>query len=332
MMNMVPIDVCRAMPKVELHVHLEGSIRPETVLRLAERHGVSLPADTVEGLREWYSFRDFPHFVEIYMAVSGCVRTPEDIEFVAREFLVGQAEQNILWSEVTYTAATIAKLAGVPWDEQIDALNRAMVWGKDELGVEMGLIIDIVREQSGDEGMQTAEWAVGGRDRGVVALGLSGVEGKDLARHLKPAFDFARESGLPIVPHAGETQGAHSIWEALELTGCARIGHGIRCLEDAGLVRELRSKGIVLEVCPSSNVCLTAIPSIEVHPMAEIFEMGVAVTINSDDPPMFGTTLSDEFARCSAAFGWGEEVLRGMVRTAAEASYCPGRAGLLERF
>lgn len=328
---MVPIDVCRAMPKVELHVHLEGSIRPETVLRLAERHGVSLPADSVEGLREWYSFRDFRHFVEIYVAVSGCVRTPEDIEFVAREFLVGQAEQNILWSEVTYTASTIAKLAGVPWDEQIDALNRAMAWGKDELGVEMGLIIDIVREQSVEEGLQVAEWAIKGQGQGVVALGLSGVEGKDLARHLKPAFDMARGEGLLIVPHAGETQGAHSIWEALELTGCRRIGHGIRCLEDGELVKELRNKGVVLEVCPSSNVCLAGIPAIESHPIGEIFEMGVAVTINSDDPPMFGTTLSDEFARCSAAFGWDEEVLRGMVRTAAAAAYSPDRAGLLTK-
>lgn len=328
---MVPIDVCRAMPKVELHVHLEGSIRPETVLRLAERHGVSLPADSVEGLREWYSFRDFRHFVEIYVAVSGCVRTPEDIEFVAREFLVGQAEQNILWSEVTYTASTIAKLAGVPWDEQIDALNRAIAWGKGELGVEMGLIIDIVREQSVEEGLQVAEWAITGRDQGVVALGLSGVEGKDLARHLKPAFDLARGEGLSIVPHAGETQGAHSIWEALELTGCQRIGHGIRCLEDGELVKELRKREVVLEVCPSSNVCLAGIPANESHPIGEIFEMGVAVTINSDDPPMFGTTLSDEFARCSAAFGWDAEVLRGMVRTAAEASYCPDRVGLVGR-
>lgn len=328
---MVPIDVCRAIPKVELHVHLEGSIRPETVLRLAERHRVSLPADSVDGLREWYSFRDFRHFVEIYVAVSGCVRTPEDIEFVAREFLVGQAEQNILWSEVTYTASTIAKLAGVPWDEQIDALNRAIAWGKSELGVEMGLIIDIVREQSVEEGLQVAEWAITGRDQGVVALGLSGVEGKDLARHLKPAFDLARGEGLPIVPHAGETQGAHSIWEALELTGCRRIGHGIRCLEDRELVKELRNEGVVLEVCPSSNVCLAGIPAIESHPISEIFEMGVAVTINSDDPPMFGTTLSDEFARCSAAFGWDEEVLREMVRTAAEASFCPDQVGLLER-
>ncbi|MFM9872835.1 MAG: adenosine deaminase [Fimbriimonadaceae bacterium] len=328
---MVPIEVCRVMPKVELHVHLEGSIRPETVLRLAERHGVALPADTVEGLAEWYTFRDFPHFVEIYVAVSGCIRTPEDIEFIAREFLVGQAEQNILWCEATYTATTIARQSGIPWDEQIDALNRATEWGQKELGVGMGLIIDIVRGRPIEEALQTAEWVVGGRDRGVVALGLAGNEGVNETKLYQEAFDIALAVGMPIVPHAGETQGAFSIRDCLEATQCKRIGHGIRCLEDAALVKELRSSGVVLEVCPSSNVCLTAIPDLNHHPIAEMVEMGLAVTINSDDPPMFNTTLSDEFARCSAAFGWEEEELRGFARTAAEASLCPDRDWLLER-
>lgn len=326
---MVPIEVCRAMPKVELHVHLEGSIRPETVLRLAERHGVALPADTVEGLAEWYTFRDFRHFVEIYVAVSSCIRTPEDIEFIAREFLVGQAEQNILWSEVTYTAMTIFGQSGVPWNEQIDALNRAMAWGEKELGVGMGLIIDIVRGRPIEEALQNAEWAVGARDRGVVALGLAGNEGVGQTKQYQAAFDIALEAGLPIVPHAGETVGAFSIWDCLEATQCTRIGHGIRCLEDAELVRELRASGVVLEVCPTSNVCLTPIPDLGHHPIAEMVELGLAVTINSDDPPMFNTTLSDEFARCSAAFGWDEETLRGFVEVAAEGSLCADREKLL---
>lgn len=317
------------MPKVELHVHLEGSIRPETVLRLAERNGVALPAETVEGLSEWYAFRDFPHFVEIYVAVTGCIKSAEDIEFITREFLVGQAEQNILWSEVTYTATTIERVCGVPWNEQIDALNRAMDWGRAELGIDMGLIIDIVRGRPIEEAMQTVEWVLGARDRGVVALGLAGNEGVGATKEYQTAFDVALEAGVSIVPHAGETVGAFSIWECLEATQCKRIGHGIRCLEDAALVKELRSSGVVLEVCPSSNVCLTAIPDLAHHPIAEMVEMGLAVTINSDDPPMFNTTLSDEYARCSATFGWEEEDLRGFVRTAAEASLCPDREELL---
>ncbi|MBS1710428.1 MAG: adenosine deaminase [Armatimonadetes bacterium] len=328
---MVSIEQCRAMPKVELHVHLEGSIRPQTLIRLAEKNKVALPADTVEGLAEWYRFRDFPHFVEIYTAVSSCIRTPEDIEFVATEFLQGQAEQNILWSEATYTAGTIAKESGIPWDEQLGALGEAMVYGHEQLGIHMGLIIDIVRGWPVDYAMEVADWAIRSMGRGVVALGLSGIEGVGQTAPYAEVFALAERAELPIVPHAGETQGAYSIWDALEYTGCQRIGHGIRCLEDKELVRELRRRGTVLEVCPTSNICLTPIPDLGHHPIAEMHDLGLAVTINSDDPPMFGTTLSDEFARCSAAFGWDGQTLSGLIRTAAESSLCPERDTLTAR-
>lgn len=328
---MVSIEQCRHLPKVELHVHLEGSIRPETVLRLAQKNKVTLPADTVEGLTEWYTFRDFPHFVEIYTTVSGCIRSAEDVEFIAREFLAGQAEQNIVWSEATFTAGTLAKESGIPWDEQIDALERAMAWGDKNLGVGMGLIIDIVRGWPVDYALQVCEWAVGAVGRGVLALGFSGVEAEAATSPYAEVFGMAKAAGLPIIPHAGETQGPYSIWDSLEWTDCGRVGHGIRCLEDGELVKELRRRGTVLEVCPSSNVCLTAIPDLKSHPIVEMHSRGLAVTINSDDPPMFSTTLSDEFARCSSAFGWDEAELRGFVQTAAEASLCPDRSGLLSR-
>jgi len=160
-----------AMPKVELHVHIEGSIRPATVLKLAERHGETLPADTVEGLSEWYDFRDFEHFVEVYIAVSKCVRTPEDIELIVREFLEGQAEQNVLHTEATYTASTIEKLCGIPWDEQIDAVNRAREWAHEEYGVTLGLIIDLVRGHPVERGMEVLGWVKGSLGNGVIAMG-----------------------------------------------------------------------------------------------------------------------------------------------------------------
>src|SRR5262245_13411996 len=149
-----------AMPKVELHVHLEGSIRPETLLALARRNRVALPADTVEGLRAWYTFTDFPHFVQIYVAISSCLRTPDDIELVAREFLTGQAEQNIRYSEITYTAFTHYAHKSIPFHEQLAALNRARAWAVAELGVTMGLIIDISRDRPADSGLQVADWAI----------------------------------------------------------------------------------------------------------------------------------------------------------------------------
>ncbi len=318
--GMVSLEECRLMPKVELHVHLEGSIRPETVLQLSQRNNVPLPYDTLEGLREWYQFRDFPHFVEIYVGVSKCIRTPQDIEFIARQFLEGQREQNILHSEVTYTASTIQRHCGIPWDEQIDALERAIEYGKRDLGISMGLIIDIVRGDTPEQGMDVAQMAISGMGRGVIALGLAGPEGPNQARPYQEAFDLAWQSGLDVIPHAGEIQGPESIWEALEVCRPKRIGHGVRCLEDPELVKVLREKQIVLEVSPTSNVCLGVVPSFEEHPLPRLVEEGLVVTINSDDPPMFNTTLSEEYAKCSAAFGWDAEQLRGFSRVAAENS------------
>lgn len=308
------------MPKVELHVHLEGSIRPETVLKLAERHGATLPATTLEGLQDWYVFRNFPHFVEIYVAVSKLLRTPDDLELIAREFLEGQAAQNVLHSEVTYTACTIEKYNGIPWPDQLAALNRAREYGEKELGVTMSLILDIVRGDPAERGVTVAEWAVGAKDAGVCALGLAGIEGRVPNSQYAEAFRIAQEAGLPVIPHAGETQGAASIREALDTTDPVRIGHGVRCLEDLGVMRELRDRQIPLEVCPSSNVCLGVFPSLADHVLPRLMDEGLYVTINSDDPPMFNTSLSDEFFRVSETFKLDEDILWSLTLNAARAA------------
>ncbi|HRC76110.1 MAG TPA: hypothetical protein PLO33_10560, partial [Kouleothrix sp.] len=165
-----------AMPKVELHVHLEGSVRPETLLELARRHGMPLPAQTVAGLREWYTFTDFGHFIQVYRLLSACIRTTDDIELVAREFLAGQAAQNVRYSEVTYTAYTHYAQKGLPFADQLAALNRARAWAVRELGVDMGLIVDIDRSMPAEDSLLVADWAIGAAGNGVVALGLGGPE------------------------------------------------------------------------------------------------------------------------------------------------------------
>jgi adenosine deaminase len=310
------------MPKVELHVHLEGSIRPETVLKLAKRNNVDLPASTVEGLSHWYTFRDFPHFVSVYVSVSQCIKSAEDIEFVAREFLQGQAAQNVLHSEITYTASTIEKYAGIPWELQFAALGRARAYGEKELGVSCGFIIDIVRGDPPERGLEVARWAVEGRESGVCALGIAGEE-KLGSSDYREAYALARSERLPIAAHAGETCGPESVRAICELTDPERIGHGVRILEDPKLTREFVRSQKPLEVCPTSNVRLGVFASLEEHPLARMLDEGLYVTLNSDDPPMFGTTITDEFIRCSETFDLGSDILWTLTQNAARASFLP---------
>ena len=320
---MVSREFCLKMPKVELHVHLEGSIRPETVLKLSERNKVELPANTLEGLKDWYKFRDFPHFVEIYVSVSKCIKTPDDIELIAREFLQGQAAQNVLHSEATYSATTIEKHNKIPWPDQLAALQRALAYGREELGVTANFILDIVRGDPAERALELAQWAVGAKDNGVCALGLAGIEGICEATRYSAAFALAEEAGLPFIPHAGETKGAESIAEILRDAKPVRIGHGVRCLEDPAVVRQLLDKQIPLEVNPTSNVCLGVVPSLEEHPLPRLMDEGLYVTINSDDPPMFGTTITDEFYRCSDVFGFNQDILWSLCLNAANAALLP---------
>lgn len=324
----------RAMPKIELHVHLEGAIQPATLLALAQRNQVPLPAQTVEGLRSWYTFTGFPHFVEVYLAVSACIRTPDDIELIAREFLASQAAQEIRHSEVTYTAFTHYHFKGIPFRDQLAALDRARRWAAGALGTTMGLIIDIPRSIGAEDGLLVADWAIDGMGDGVVALGLGGPEVGHPPEKFAAAFARARAAGLPSVPHAGETVGPASIWGALRALNADRIGHGVRCLEDPALVAELRARQVPLEVCPTSNVCLGVVPRLADHPLPRLLAEGLYVTINSDDPPMFNTTLTDEYLAVARAFHLGADAIERLVLNAVRAALLPpaARADLEARF
>lgn len=312
----------RRMPKVELHVHLEGSVQPATLLKLARKHQVELPAQDAGGLREWYQFRDFDHFIEMYLTVAYCLRSGDDIELIAREFLAGQAEQNILYSEVTFTPHNQFMLNGLGFREQLDAVNRARRWAEAALGVRMGLIIDIPRQVPPAEGDTIADWVIGSYGDGVIALGLAGVEVDNPPEKFQTAITRVQSAGIPCVFHAGETDGPASIWSAIE-AGSRRIGHGVRAVEDARLMAALRERQIPLEVCPSSNICLKVFPSWEQHSLPRLMAEGLYVTINSDDPPMFNTTLTEEYLRGCRVFGWDAEIVERLVMNAVNAALLP---------
>ena len=313
----------RAAPKAELHVHLEGSIQPATLLTLARRNHVALATDNEAGLRRWFTYRDFDHFIEIYMAVSSCLRTAEDYELITYAAGAELARQNVRYAEVTFTPATHGLRLGVSHDAYFSGLTRGRqrVWA--DFGVEIKWVFDLVHivddpalNRTGAD--YTTRVAIEGKEDGVVALGLGGPEIGHSFENIAAWFDQARAAGLHSAPHAGETRGPDSIWGALRVLGAERIGHGVRAIEDPLLVAYLAETGIPLEVCPTSNICLGVYPSLAEHPLPHLYAAGVALTVNSDDPPLFNTSLNDEAALLGDPFGLDvagiDEILLNGVR------------------
>lgn len=312
-------EFIRRMPKVEMHVHLEGSIQPSTLLKLAKKNKVDLPVKTLDEIIEWYRFSDFQHFIEVYFAICSCIRTAEDFELIMEEFLRDRAAQNIRYSEVIFTPYT--HLKNSPFADQLTAMNRARAKMKSELGVEVGLVPDISREMRPvEESMVVAEWAAANQSNGIIALGLGGPEIGNPPELYERVFARARELNLPSLPHAGETEGPASVWGAIRTLKADRIGHGVRSLEDPLLVDYLVSQQIPLDVCPTSNICLRVFERIEDHPLRELMEKGLLVTLNSDDPPMFNTTLTNEYLQAVDVFGFGIREIQQLVLNGIQAS------------
>ncbi len=327
------LDFVREMPKVELHVHLEGSIRPAVLLTLAERNGVALPASDLAGLREFYRFTDFHHFIEAYFTISRCLKTVADFSLIAYEFGADMARQNIRYAEVTFTPHTNVLNTGLPFDDIMAGLNEGRTRAQDEFGVEWCWVLDIVRDNP-DTQHQVAEWAVSATDRGVVGFGLGGTEHGHPPEWFVGAYDVAREAGLHSVPHAGEVAGPPSVWGAIRTLGAERLGHGVRCVEDPTLVEYLVQHQIPLEVCPTSNVCLGVYPSYQEHPIRWLWDQGVYITLNSDDPPMFNTDLVSEYQALVEYLGFGAAELKQLNLNAVRASFLPAhrKAELEETF
>jgi adenosine deaminase len=315
-------DFARQIPKAELHVHLEGSIRPATLLELAQRNGVQLPAQDVNGLRKFYHYRDFAHFLEVYITVSNCLRTSQDYALIAYEFGSECARQNIHYAEVTFTIATNMKITGLPWQAILAGLNTGRRKAQREFGVRWGWILDISRNHPETQD-QVLEICLDARAQGVVAVGLGGPETDYPPELFVSAFSRARVAGLRRVPHAGEMLGPTSIWTALQDLHADRIGHGVRCIEDPDLVTHLRERQVPLEICPTSNLRLGIYSSYTTHPLRELWDQGLVITVNSDDPPLFGTDLNEEYQVLVDHFGFGADELERVSLNGVRTSFLP---------
>lgn len=316
------------MPKVELHVHHVGSASPATVATLAARHPGVVPADP-EQLADFYRFTDFAHFIELYLATVELIRTPEDVRLLTEGVARDMAAQNIRYAELTCTPYT-SVLAGVPIEGYIEAIENARVAAERDHGLVLRWIFDIPGEIGPDAATATADIAVKHRPDALVAFGLGGPEIGTSRPVFKPAFDRARAAGLHSVPHAGETTGPQTIWDALTDLHAERIGHGTSAMGDDQLVDYLVANKIPLEVCPTSNIATRAVRDYQVHPIRQMYQAGITVTVNSDDPPMFGTTLSREYAIAAALLELDERGVCGLARNAIDASFLDvaGKAAL----
>lgn len=324
----------RDMPKVELHVHLEGSVLPETLLSLAKRHSVDLPAKDLAGIRDFYTFVDFDHFVRVYMKINDCLVTPEDVGLITEELGNEAARQNIRYLEVTISPGTLVYIHGMSFEEILDQINAGAERARKNHGVRMQWVLDVIRDMPPHIREAGAKFSIGAMDRGIVALGLGGTEAKYPPEEFTDLFGMAKEAGLPSVPHAGETAGPGSIWNALKLLDAVRVGHGVRAVEDPELVEYLAEKRIPLEVCPTSNMCIGVFDSWEQHPMRQLYDAGIPVSVNSDDPPMFNTTLTQEYQVLVDRFGFSLDEVEDITTGAIDVSFLPGneKATMIQEF
>jgi adenosine deaminase/aminodeoxyfutalosine deaminase len=292
-MDDFPLDVAKS----ELHLHLEGSVEPETLYELD-------PATSIEEYRALYHYTDFDAFLRAFGAVGKRLRTPADYGLITRRLLERLEAQNVRYAEIMIAAGVVL------WKQQefapiFDAVRAAA----GESGVQVRWILDAVRQFGVEPAMQVAALARDRADQGVVALGIGGSEERGPASWFQDVFRFASNAGLHLTAHAGESMGPESIWAALAL-GAERIGHGIAAVRDEALMRHLREHDIPLEICITSNLVTGVVQRIEDHPVRRLFEAGVPIVLNSDDPAMFGCSLAGEYRLAAEQFGFTEAELR----------------------
>jgi aminodeoxyfutalosine deaminase len=286
-------------PKIELHVHLEGTVSPARLLEMARRNDVALPADTAEGLARLYNYKDLRDFLEVWTMTTASLRREVDVREITVDYARQAATHGAVYIEGIFCPSGPAS-RGVDWDEMFTGFCDGAQQAREETGVVVNLTPDCARHEPIELAELTIRHAARYRDRGIVGIGLGGSEGTHPPDLFERPFQEARALGFASVPHAGEAAGPASVRGALDALGATRIRHGIRAIEDANQVAELAARGVVLDVCLLSNVFTRAVPSLEDHPLPKLIEAGVCCSLSTDDPAMFGTDLTMEYATASS--------------------------------
>ena len=319
------------LPKVELHLHLEGAAPPEFIRGLArEKHldlgGIFAPDGS-------YRYTDFWDFLRVYEAATETLKTPDDYHRLTLAVLEQSAASGVIYCETFLSPDFCGGRDLEAWRDYLHAIREAAEIAERTNGITLRGIITCIRHFGPDKARETARCAAETAGDWIVGFGIAGDEKAGKTKDFCWSFDAAREAGLRLTAHAGEWGGPESVRAALDDLRVERIGHGVRAIEDPALVDDLTARGIVLEVCPGSNIALGLYPDWRQHPIAQLRARGVPVTISTDDPPFFHTTMAREYDRLAEAFDWDEGVFRALARTALDAAFCDAdtRARILQR-
>ena len=318
-----PSAFIRQLPKAELHLHLEGAVEPATLNELRRRHGDQSTLAETETL---YRYADFQSFLMAFKEVSAHLRGPDDFEFVTYELMRGLRDENVLHAEV-YVAVGVCLYRKQDFAAIFEGLERGRARGARDFGVSLLWIFDATRHFGVEQAQEVFELAVRYKDRDVIGIGIGGDEQKAPPELFRGVYAYAADNGLRLTAHAGETAPAESIWGALNLRA-ERIGHGLTAVQDPDLVEELAYRQIPVEICLTSNLRTGVCKAISDHPAKAYFDQGVMITLNTDDPALFGTTISREYQLAQEAFGFTDEHLRELARNSFEASFLPAEKKL----
>lgn len=310
----------RDLPKVELHLHLEGAAPPAFIRGLAKEKHIDISGIFNES--GGYRFRDFPEFLRVYEAATEPLKTPQDYHRLTRAVLQECAAHGVIYAETFLSPDFCGNRDIGAWREYLHAIREAAEEAEAQDGITLRGIVTCIRHFGPQKAREVARCAAETAGDWVVGFGIAGDETSGKPSDFAYAFDMAREAGLRLTAHAGEWAGPQSIRDVLTDLRVERIGHGVRAIEDLALVDELAEQGVVLEVCPGSNIALGLYRDWRSHPVGELFRRGVKVTISTDDPPFFHTTMTKEFDRLADAFDWDQGVFDTLNRTAAEAAFC----------
>jgi adenosine deaminase len=318
---MSALELVKALPKVEQHVHIVGSVRPETLFWLAEQADANMPFETVEEVHQFFQYRDFPHFISVYTMVVNCITEEDQFERITYEMLEGDAQCNVRYVEASFSAPDHV-FKGLEYSRMLEAINRGIHRAQDDFGIQCNIRVDLVRNYGPEVGMVVLDWIESKGDN-IVSIDIGGSEHKFPPKTFKHVYLRAKEMGLHLVAHAGEAAGPQSIWDAVRHLNVERIGHGLSASNDTRLMDCLFERGIVIEMCPTSNIKTGVVSSLQKHPIKTFLGRGLTVTVNTDDPSMFDTDMNNEYLQLHRKLNFTIPELFKLSLNAINSSFLP---------